>query len=163
MVQAGKSHTAYLLNALALGGVGGQQAEVGVCSGGDVDGGDAVAGTVVYLPCRQGLEALRVGTSPPTLTVLWKTSTGASGPPIVAGGLVWSMGGADLYGLDPQTGDRTVSLSVGQPANHFPTPSVGDGLLFADGADQVHAFAGSAGLPGPPDDKSVRSSRGGRG
>jgi outer membrane protein assembly factor BamB len=159
VVQAGKSHIAYLLNASALGGLGGQEAEAGVCSGGDVDGGDAVAGTVVYLPCQQGLEALQVGTSPPSLTVLWQTSTGASGPPIVAGGLVWSMGGANLYGLDPQTGHRIATLSVGQPANHFPTPSVGDGLLLADGADQVHAFAGSAGLPGPPAGTPAGSSR----
>jgi outer membrane protein assembly factor BamB len=159
VVQAGKSHSAYLLDSSALGGVGGQRAEVGVCSGGDVAGGDAVAGTVVFLPCQRGLEALQVGTSPPSLTVLWQTSSGASGPPILAGGLVWSMGGADLYGLDPQTGDKLVTLQVGQSANHFPTPSVGDGLLLADSADQVHAFAGSAGLPGPPGGKSVRGPR----
>jgi outer membrane protein assembly factor BamB len=163
VVQAGKSHSAYLLNASSLGGVGGQQAELAVCSGGDVDGGDAVSGTVVFLPCQQGLEAFQVNTSPPSLTVLWQTSTGASAPPIVAGGLVWSMGGANLYGLDPQTGDATVTLAVGQPANHFPTPSVGDGLLLADGADQVHAFAGSAGLPGPPQTKSPKSRRGASG
>lgn len=163
VVQAGKSQTAFLLDGSALGGVGGQRADLGLCTGGDVEGGDAVAGNVVYLPCRQGLEAVQVGTSPPSLTVLWQTSTGASGPPIVAGGLVWSMGGPTLYGLDPRTGGTVVTLAVGQPANHFPTPSVGDGLLLAGSADQVHAFAGSAGLPGPPGGKTVRSSRGGRG
>ena len=31
-----------------------------------------------------------------------------------------------------------------------PEPSVGDGLLLAASADQVHAFDGPAGLPGPP-------------
>ncbi len=164
VVEAGKSHTAFLLDGSALGGVGGQQADLGLCTGGDVDGGDAVAGTVVYLPCREGLEAVQVGTSPPSLTVLWQTSTGASGPPIVAGDLVWSMGGSSLYGLDPQTGAAVVTLGVGQPANHFPTPSVGDGLLLVDGTEQVHAFAGSAGLPGPPGGRRpVRSSGEGRG
>jgi polyvinyl alcohol dehydrogenase (cytochrome) len=163
VVEAGKSHTAFLLDGSALGGVGGQRADLGLCTGGDVDGGDAVAGTVVYLPCQRGLEAVQVGTSPPGLTMLWQTSTGASGPPIVAGDLVWSMGKATLDGLDPKTGTAVVTLRVGQPANHFPTPSVGDGLLLADGADQVHAFAGSAGLPGPPGGRPVRSSGGGRG
>ena len=35
-------------------------------------------------------------------------------------------------------------------ANHFPTPSVGDGLLLLPGTDQVFAFMGPAGLPPPP-------------
>ena len=39
---------------------------------------------------------------------------------------------------------------MGGEANHFPTPSVGDGLLLAPSTDQVYAFSGSAGLPGPP-------------
>jgi outer membrane protein assembly factor BamB len=164
VVEAGKSHAAFLLDGSALGGVGGQEVDLGLCTGGDVDGGDAVAGGVVYLPCQQGLEAVQVGgTAPPSLAVLWQTSTDASAPPIVAGGLVWSMGRSTLYGLDPQTGDAVVTLGIGQPANHFPTPSVGDGLLLADSADQVHAFSGSAGLPGPPAGRPVRSSRGGRG
>ena len=45
---------------------------------------------------------------------------------------------------------RASSRSVGGEANHFPTPSVGDGLLLAPSTDQVYAFSGSAGLPGPP-------------
>ncbi|MGH9092700.1 MAG: PQQ-binding-like beta-propeller repeat protein [Acidimicrobiales bacterium] len=149
VVQAGKSQTAYLLDRSALGGTGGQRASVPVCPGGDVDGGDAVDAGVVYLPCRRGLEALRVGGPSPGLTVAWQATSGAVGPPIVAGGLVWSMGGATLYGLDPSTGARVAALDVGLPANHFPTPSVGDGLLLADAASQVHAFAGADGVPGP--------------
>src|ERR1700727_589453 len=39
---------------------------------------------------------------------------------------------------------------MGSQANHFPTPAVGDGLLLAPTSNQVIAFAGSAGLPGPP-------------
>jgi hypothetical protein len=58
-----------------------------------------------------------------------------------------------LYGLDPGTGTARQRASIGVPANHFPTPSVGDGLLLAPAADQVVAFAasgvGSSGS-GPP-------------
>jgi outer membrane protein assembly factor BamB len=150
VVQAGKSQAAFLLRRSGLGGIGGQAAKTPVCAAGDVDGGVAVTGDVVFLPCQRGVEAVRVAASPPSLTVLWQTTSGADDPPVVAGGLVWAMGGPTLYGLDPSTGDAVVRVAVGQPANHFPTPSVGDGLLLAPSGDQVVAFLGSAGRPGPP-------------
>jgi hypothetical protein len=49
-----------------------------------------------------------------------------------------------LYGLDPATGRVRQQATIGAPANHFPTPSVGDGLLLAASADQVVAFAAPA-------------------
>jgi outer membrane protein assembly factor BamB len=151
VVQAGKSQTAYLLSQANLGGIGGQQTTAPVCSGHDVDGGNAVVGSTVYMPCEGGVEAVSVATSPPGLTVQWQTSTGSSGPPIVAGGLVWTISqGGTLYGLNPANGATAVSESIGAVSNHFPTPSVGDGLLLAPASEQVVAFAGPAGLPGPP-------------
>ena len=149
VVQVGKSQTGYLLNQAALGGIAGQRATTTAC-GSDADGGDAVSGAVVYVGCQSGVEAFQTNASPASLGVLWHTSTGASGPPIVAGGLVWSIGGGFLYGLDPSSGAMVHKLSIGAEANDFPTPSVGDGLLLAPTTNQVHAFAGSAGMPGPP-------------
>jgi lysozyme family protein len=35
-------------------------------------------------------------------------------------------------------------VTIGAPANHFPTPSVGDGLLLAASAEHVVAFAAQA-------------------
>ncbi len=149
VVQAGKSQTAYLLNQSALGGIGGQESNISVCRGNDVDGGDAVSGNVVYLPCQGGVTAVSVNS--PTMTQLWQTSTGSGGPPIVAGGLVWTINqSGQVFGLDPATGTSVVQVSVGSEANHFPTPSVGDGLLLVPATDQVVAFQGPAGLPGPP-------------
>jgi outer membrane protein assembly factor BamB len=151
VVQAGKSQTAYLLNQTHLGGIGGQESDLGICSGADVDGGTAVVGDTVYLPCEAGVVALSVSASPARLTQLWQTSTGSGGPPIVAGGLVWTISqGGTLYGLNSATGAATVQFSIGSVANHFPTPSVGDGLLLAPAATRVVAFKGPAGLPGPP-------------
>jgi hypothetical protein len=144
-LQVGKSSTAYLLNQASLGGIGHQINAISVC-GSDSDGGDAVSGTVVFVPCGNGVQAIQ--TSP--LGALWQTSSGAQGPPITAGGLVWSIGGSTLYGFDPANGAAVDHVSVGDQANHFPTPSVGDGLLLAPSTDQVVAFAGSAGVPGPP-------------
>jgi hypothetical protein len=59
----------------------------------------------------------------------------------VVGGLVWTIGqNGQLYGLDPSTGAVRQQASIGTPANHFPTPGAGDGVLLAPSADQVVAF-----------------------
>jgi outer membrane protein assembly factor BamB len=72
--------------------------------------------------------------------LLWSAKVGG-GPPIVAAGLVWTIGqNGDLYGLNPDTGEVRQQASVGEQANHFPTPSVGDGLLLAPSADRVVAY-----------------------
>jgi hypothetical protein len=117
-----------------------------VCSA-DIDGGPAVAGQTVYLPCLAGPLAVRVTASPPGVRRLWSSQDGG-GSPIVAGGLVWTIGQTGtLYGLDPQTGQVRQQASIGTPANHFPTPSAGAGLLLAPAANRVVAFraTGTAG------------------
>jgi outer membrane protein assembly factor BamB len=140
IVAAGKSRIAFLLNGRRLGGIGGQEAELGSLCNGDIDGGSAVVGTTIYLPCLSGIVAVSVETSPPALRLRWSSGTGG-GPPIVAGGLVWTIGqDGRLYGLDPATGAVRQQASIGNPANHFPTPSAGDGLLLAPTADQIVAF-----------------------
>jgi outer membrane protein assembly factor BamB len=112
----------------------------GFC-GDDVDGGSAVVGDTAYLPCLHGVLAIRVSLSPPSIAVLWQTRTGSGGPPIVAGGLVWTISqSGHLFALDPATGAQVEDLSIGSVANHFPTPSVGHGLVLAPGADKVFAF-----------------------
>ena len=145
VVQVGKSSTAYLLNQADLGGIS-NPPQMPAC-GSDADGGDAVSGSIVYVPCGSGVQAIQTS---PSLSSQWHTSSGAHGPPITAGGLVWSIGGSNLFGLNPANGATVWSVSVGGQANHFPTPSVGDGLLLAPSTNQVTAFSGSAGVPGPP-------------
>ena len=150
--QGGKSQTGYLLNEASLGGVGGQVKAVTSFCGNDVDGGTAVVGSTVYVPCMNGVMA--VATAPPNnLSILWgPSSTGSAGPPIVAGGQVWTIdaGSGTLYGLNPANGASVQHFSLGSVANHFPTPAVADGVLLAASDDQVHAFDGPAGLPPPP-------------
>jgi len=97
-------------------------------------------GSIVYLPCLSGTAAVDVAVSPPGLRMSWKSSVGG-GPPIVAADLVWTIGqNGMLYGLDLPTGAVRQEATIGVPANHFPTPSVGDGLLLAPSADRVIAF-----------------------
>jgi outer membrane protein assembly factor BamB len=143
VLQVGKSDTAYLLHEAALGGIGGQATEVTSICGGVVDGGEAFSGNVVYAPCSVGVEALRVGTSPPSVTKLWQTSTGSKGPAILAGGLVWTLSlSGVLSGLDPTSGATKQQLRTGSLSNHFPTPSVGDHLLLVAASTDVVAFKG---------------------
>jgi outer membrane protein assembly factor BamB len=149
VVLAGKSRIVYLLSGSDLGGIGQQQATLGPACGDDIDGGVAVTGTTVYLPCVSGIIAVRATSSPPGLKLLWSSGTGG-GPPIVAAGLVWTIGqNGTLYGLDPASGSIKQQATIGSPANHFPTPSVAGGLLLAASADHVVAFsAGATGAAG---------------
>src|ERR1022692_1167500 len=144
----GKSRIVYLLDGAHLGGIGGQQAVLGQACGQDIDGGAAVVGMTVYLPCLSGVVAVQAARAPAGLRLLWRAGTGG-GPPIMAGGLVWTIGqDGMLYGLDPATGQVRQQAPIGGPANHFPTPSAGDGLLLAASARDVIAFAAvGAGAP----------------
>jgi polyvinyl alcohol dehydrogenase (cytochrome) len=148
--QIGKTDIGYLLRQGHLGGTDGQVASLHVCSG-DPDGGHAVKGSVVYIPCPNGLTAVRVSTKAPRLKQLWTDNDGAHGPPIIADGLIWTIGSDNAVdGLNPANGKQLISIPFGATANHFPTPSVGDGLLLLPGTDQVFALKGPAGLPPPP-------------
>ena len=143
VVLAGKSRVVYLLNGAHLGGIGGQQAALGSACGSDIDGGAAVVGMTVYLPCVSGVVAVRAAASPPALHLLWSSGV-SGGPPIVAAGLVWTIGhNGVLYGLDPASGKIRQQAPIGAVANHFPTPSVAGGLLLAPAARHVVAFSTS--------------------
>ncbi len=148
--QVGKTDTGYLLRQGHLGGTDGQLASLQVCSG-NPDGGHAVKGSVVYIPCPNGVTAIKVLSKAPYLKQLWTDNDGAAGGPIIADGLVWTIGSDNaVHGLNPANGKEIVSIPFGGSANHFPTPSVGDGLLLLPGTDQVMAFKGPAGLPPAP-------------
>jgi len=144
VVLAGKSRIVYLLNGAHLGGIGTQEASLpSVCTN-DIDGGAAVVGLTVYLPCLDGTVALRVTKSPASLRVLWSASVDGSGPPIVAAGLVWTVGkNGVLYGLNPATGTVRQQAAFGAVDNDFTTPSVGDGLMLVASSNRVVAFRGT--------------------
>jgi outer membrane protein assembly factor BamB len=144
VIVAGKSRIVYLLNGAKLGGIGREEASLDAACSQDIDGGSATLGDVVYLPCVSGPVAVRASTSPQRLTKLWSSNVGG-GPPIVAANLVWTVGqDGVLYGLAPSTGRVRQQASIGVPANHFPTPSVGDALMVVSSSNHVVAFHGNA-------------------
>lgn len=140
VLAAGKAGIVYLLDGSHLGGIGGQQATLGSVCDTDIDGGTAALGTTTFLPCQDGIVAVQTTASPPGLRLLWKSGAGG-GPPVIAAGLVWTMGlSGVLYGLNPSTGKIRQQVTLGTPANHFSTPSVADGLMLAACATNVVAF-----------------------
>jgi outer membrane protein assembly factor BamB len=145
--QVGKSQTGYILNQSHLGGVGGQLASGPFCSA-DADGGAADLNGTLFVPCGNGLTSVTPSSGPPVAH--WTTSSGAHGSPIVAGGLVWSMGGGTLTELNASTGSTVQQFTVGSTPSSFPSPAAADGLVLAPSSDQIHAFVGPAGLPAPP-------------
>ena len=148
VIGAGKSQVVYLLNGSHLGGIGKQQVKISPVCSTNIDGGSARLGMTAYLPCESGILAVKAARSPPALHVLWSANV-SSGPPIVAGGLVWTIGqNGKLYGLDPATGKIRQQATIGAPANHFPTPGIGDGLMLAPSARTVIAFRTSAAVAG---------------
>ena len=150
VLQVGKTDIAYVLRQGRLGGKDGEVASSPLCNG-NPDGGHALKGSVVYIPCPNGVTAVKLLPKRPYLKQLWTDSDGASNSPIFADGLVWTVGGDNaVHGLDPANGKVVVSMPFGGSANHFPTPSVADGLMLLPGVQQVVAFKGPAGVPPPP-------------
>jgi outer membrane protein assembly factor BamB len=155
----GKGGWGYLLNQGALPNNsnpgGGANADAQVChhTMHAAFGGLAVAGNMVYVPCEDGIAAVSIDSSNAFHTV-WYSAAG-SGPPILAGGLIWStrlFGGLQLYGLDPASGGVAVNLGLPQNTEHFATPAAGGGRIFVgDGTDLV-AFVspGAPAVPVPP-------------
>jgi len=143
--EVGKSTTGYVLNQSNLGGINGQVAlQNPFCF---ADGGSADLNGTLFVPCSDGIEAVTPTASPPTAT--WTTSSGAHGSPIVAGGLVWSIGNGNLYALNAATGTEVQHFAIGSSSSSFPSPSAADGLILAPSSTQIHAFEGPAGLPPP--------------
>jgi outer membrane protein assembly factor BamB len=132
-IEAGKNGYVYLLRAGALGRIGGEVTKLKPC--GSVFGGFAFADGVAYVPCTDGLAAVRVDGT--TLRALWRGPRSSSpGSAIVAGGAVWVTDpvGGMLWALDPANGSVRYQRSVGK-MQHFTTPAASGDLIYiaADG------------------------------
>jgi outer membrane protein assembly factor BamB len=126
-VLGGKSGPVYVLRQGHLGGIGGQVSATDVCRS---YGGAAVDGDVVYLPCTDGVRAVRVE-SAGALHVLWRASGQIDGPPVVGGGRVWALDQICevLHALDPATGQALEQVPASE-TSRFATPAVYRGLVL---------------------------------
>ena len=128
-----------------------QLASATVCPG-VADGGDAVVGSVVYVPCATGVTAGDgVGLSPRTegrmdyVLSVFGCADHRKRLSVVDRSQRHAVGGSTC-----QTATLSSTSSLGSEATHFPTPTVADGLLIAPAAQQVFAFAGPQGVPTSP-------------
>ena len=130
----GKTGIGYLLSTQQLGGIGHALASRQIC--GAAFGADAYANSTIYIPCTDGLVAVRVAGD--QLEPVWRQSA-AQLPPILAGPGLWAVGGGTLYQLDPRSGHVRFSASIGDPA-HFATPAASGGRVYVAAGDRVYAF-----------------------
>ena len=150
--QVGKSGWGYLLNtALSSpgGNIGNAPFAGRVCSAATTEtaafdqvfGSVAYADPYIYVPCPEGIVALKLAAGP-SFSRAWTSASINPGPPIVAGGVVWAINTSNgsLYGLNATTGaTRFSALSLG-PTTHFSTPTAGLGRIYVPIGDQVIAF-----------------------
>jgi outer membrane protein assembly factor BamB len=127
--QIGKGGIGYLLDGRHLGGIGGEVFSDEVCR--SSFGGTAHTSNSIYVPCTDGLVALTVSEDARTFSQRWRSESFNAGPPIVAGGLVWTvdLSAGAIVGLDETSGDEVVRRAL-PSVSHFASPSSADGCLF---------------------------------
>jgi outer membrane protein assembly factor BamB len=144
VLQIGKDGIGYLLSSANLGATGASPLfSASVCPGAGSYGGGVTHGGVIYIACSDGLHALALNAAAHNFAAVpgWLVNSDAIGPPIFAGGLVWSVGWRSgvLYGIDPSTGATRFSQSL-QGFVHFASPGAGGGSLFVVNGSTVTAF-----------------------
>jgi len=135
LFQIGKEGIGYLLNAGALGGIGGQLFSANVCGG--AYGGLAYSQPYVLIPCTDGLVAVKIGGS--SFRVAWRSTGFFAGPPIITGNAVWTVDRSGMLRVFTLDGKKMFTSLVGS-VDHFATPSGGDGMVFVAAGDQLLAF-----------------------
>ena len=140
--QIGKGGVGYLLNGGSLGGIGGDIYSADVCAG--AFGGTAHTMDTVYVPCSDGLVALLVSPDGQRFSTLWRSPTFDTGPPIVAGGLVWTIdvSAGALVGLDERTGKEVIRHDIGE-VSHFASPAAAYDCVFAPALRTITALCRS--------------------
>jgi outer membrane protein assembly factor BamB len=139
--EVGKESTGYLLSASHLGGIGGQLYEADVCF---VIGANAYKAPDIYVPCKDGLEQVVVRDKPtPSFSIGWKAPSEVNGPPLLAGGLLWSVGQSTdtLYGLNETNGAIVQQIPLSAAVDNYATPSAAAGMLVVGTGDTVRAFS----------------------
>lgn len=145
LFEIGKSGVGYLVDTQHMGHVGGEVFQAPVCSG--AYGSNAWMPPLVFVPCRDGLTAVRVE-SGNRFAVAWRGPGGAAYPPIVVGSSVWSIRPSDgvVEALSAQDGSSLFRSAPGGPAGglpHFITPGFDGRSVLAARGRVVSAFGGS--------------------
>ena len=142
VVAAGKSRIVYLLDGATWAASAARRRRCATPAATTSTAGAAVVGDRRYLPCLSGTDRRGgVGVARRRCTSSGASSVGG-GPPD-RGRRARLDDRAGRRPLRARPGHRRgarAQATIGVPANHFPTPSVGAGLLLAPSADRVVAF-----------------------
>jgi outer membrane protein assembly factor BamB len=135
----GKAGNGYLLDPVHLGGIGGQAATLSGC---ESFGGTAFHGGTIYVPCVDGMQAVRIRPGP-SLQVVWQsTATGFGSSPVLGGGALWAVNEGRLIQLEPRTGRMVTSIKIGE-CPHFATPTLHRSLVLVGTLTGVTAVRAS--------------------
>jgi outer membrane protein assembly factor BamB len=142
--QVGKQNVGYLLDAgnLAL------LKSLSICTN-MARGGTAFDGSRLFVNCSEHVQAVNIDVAHRTMTKGWSgPATSTAGPPILAGGSLWSVDvdTGVLYALNPATGAVRTTVALGG-VPHFTSPSAGLALLLIGTNHGVTALAGPSGVP----------------
>lgn len=140
--QVGKEGVGYLLDAQKLGGIGGELHSANVCGSSHAFGAVARDGETMFVPCLDRL--VQVTVSGDSFSTGWSATLNTPGPPIVAGGAVWTVttGSGDLVALDQSTGKTLSVQHIGDVPSRFTSPAA-DGGRVVVGAGRVLLAFGS--------------------
>jgi hypothetical protein len=136
---AGKSGNAYVLTRSHLGGIGGQRS-IRTDLNCQSFGGTAVLGNTVYVPCTNGVRAIRINFDG-TMTPLWQAPANITGSPVIGGGRLWALdtGAGVLHMLNPTSGADLGSVAVGA-VTRFATPALYGNAVFVGTKSGIRAF-----------------------
>jgi len=138
LFQIGKEGVGYLVSAKSMGGIGAPLFSAQVCR--EAFGGTAYANSLVYVPCRQdGLFALQISGS--SFTTAWHTAAFNAGPPIIAGGLVWTvdLDSSMIHAYNQGSGTEAYHASLG-PVPHFTSPTAGGSRVYVVSGHAITSF-----------------------
>ncbi|MCU1429329.1 MAG: Esterase [Actinomycetia bacterium] len=155
LFQVGKQQVGFLIDRASLSTV----QQLAVCRG-EAFGGTAFDGSRLFVPCTEHIQAVNINAAGRSMSLGWTgPATANAGPPIVAGGVLWSVDwpSGKLYGLNPATGATLATAEIGR-VPHFASPTAALGLLLIGTNGGVAAFDGPAGPPPHPPSTCVRPS-----
>lgn len=138
LFQIGKAGVGYLLSSLALPGVSAPIYQAAVCSG--AYGGDAFAAGRIFIPCADGLFAVGVP-SANTLRLLWGVRGFLAGPPVVGGGVVFTVNiSQSRLVLISETSGKVLETLALPGSVHFDAPSLAPSQVLVPAGSRLVAF-----------------------
>jgi len=142
--EVGKQQVGYLLDTTHLTVL----QHINTCTG-EAFGGTAYDGHHLYVPCQERIREINVDTAHRSVSLGWSgPSTSSAGPPIIAGGALWSIDwpNGTLDALNPANGATLTTVGLGA-VPHFASPSAALGLVLIGTNAGVTALDGPSGPP----------------